>query len=55
MTTTVQPSRIVKNFNVRLDLLKRLEAKVLRGERSAFVEELLLHEFDKPVGTRARK
>ena len=55
MATTVQPRRIVKTFNVRLDLLERLEARVPRGERSAFVEELLLREFDKPVGTQARK
>ena len=45
--------RIVKSFAIRLDLLEKLEAEAPKGERSAFLERLLVREFGSPAGAQA--
>jgi hypothetical protein len=40
--------RINKSFSVRLDLLEELERRAPRGERSAFLEEMLIRELTRP-------
>ena len=51
MQTTADKSmrRIVKSFAIRLDLLEKLEAEAPKGERSAFLERLLVREFGSPA------
>ena len=53
-TTADKPvRRIVKSFAIRLDLLEKLEAETPKGERSAFLERLLVREFGSPARARA--
>ena len=52
--TTGKPMRrIVKSFAIRLDLLEKLEAEAPKGERSAFLERLLMREFGNPARAQA--
>jgi len=44
--------RIARTFNIRLDLLQKLDREAPKGERSAFVEKLLIRELDKPLAVR---
>ena len=53
-TTADKPMRrIVKSFAIRLDLLEKLEAEAPKGERSAFLERLLVREFGSPARAQA--
>ena len=53
-TTADKPvRRIVKSFAIRLDLLEKLEAEAPKGERSAFLERLLVREFGSPARAQA--
>jgi hypothetical protein len=45
--------RVVKSFAIRLDLLEKLEAKAPKGERSAFLERLLVRELESPARAQA--
>ena len=45
--------RIVKSFAIRLDLLEKLEAEAPKGERSAFIERLLVRELESPTRAQA--
>ena len=47
--------RIVKSFAIRLDLLEKLEAEAPKGERSAFLERLLVREFGSPARAQANQ
>ena len=47
MGTKKPQRRIVTSFCVRLDLLEELEKRVLKGERSAFLEKLLVSALEK--------
>ena len=42
--------RCIISLNVRLDLLQKLEARIAKGKRSAFFEQLLENELKKPIG-----
>ena len=44
--------RIARTFNIRLDLLQKLDREAPKGERSAFVEKLLIRELEKPLAVR---
>ena len=56
MQTTVNKPirRLSKSFAIRLDLLDKLEAEVPKGERSAFIERLLVRELESPTRAQAR-
>ena len=55
-TTADKPMRrIVKSFAIRLDLLEKLEAEAPKGERSAFLERLLVREFGSPARAQANQ
>ena len=45
--------RVSQSFAIRLDLLEKLEATAPKGERSAFLERLLVREFGSPAGAQA--
>jgi hypothetical protein len=47
MGTKKPQRRIVTSFCVRLDLLEELEKRVPKGERSAFLEKLLVSALEK--------
>ena len=49
MDTKNQDRRIVTSFNLRLDLLEKLEKEFLKGGRSAFLEKLLRNELERPA------
>jgi hypothetical protein len=54
MSNGKQPiRRVVKSFAIRLDLLDKLEAKVPRGERSAFVDRLIERELKEAARAEA--
>jgi hypothetical protein len=55
MQTTVNKPirRISKSFAIRLDLLEKLEAEAPKGERSAFLERLLLEALESPARAQA--
>ena len=42
--------KCIISLNVRLDLLQKLEARIAKGKRSAFFEQLLENELKKPIG-----
>ena len=56
MQTTVNKPirRLSKSFAIRLDLLDKLEAEVPKGERSAFIERLLVRELESSARAQAR-
>ena len=41
--------RIARTFSIRLDLLQKLDRRAPKGERSAFVEKLLIRELEKSI------
>ena len=45
--------RVSQSFAIRLDLLEKLEAEAPKGERSAFLERLLVREFGSPARAQA--
>ena len=57
MQTTVNKPirRLSKSFAIRLDLLDKLEAEVPKGERSAFIERLLVRELESPARVQANQ
>ena len=48
MGTKKRQRRIVTSVCVRLDLLEQLEERIPKGERSAFLEKLLVSALEKP-------
>ena len=56
MGTKKSQRRIITSFCVRLDLLEELEKRVPKGERSAFLEKLLVSALEKtgPMMAQAR-
>ena len=47
--------RVSQSFAIRLDLLEKLEAEAPKGERSAFLERLLVREFGSPARAQANQ
>ena len=52
-TVNKQIRRVSQSFAIRLDLLEKLEAEAPKGERSAFLERLLVREFGSPARAQA--
>jgi len=46
-----QYRRVPKTFSLRLDILEKLEEKAPLGERSAFLEQMLIRELERPSQT----